>query len=149
MAYINTSPFFVLNGDVLLTNFSLSEMVRRFHRSMAGLLLSVRIADIRPYGEIVSDSDGKVTAFREKQPVCRAGYINSGVYLFSEAITQTFPKDQERFSIERDVFPKVRDLYALESEANWIDIGVSERLASARSHFRKGALDESRHFPSV
>ena len=149
MAYINTSPFFVLNGDVLLTNFSPYEMVRRFHRSMAGLLLSVRVADIRPYGEIVSDSDGKVTAFREKQPLCRAGYINSGVYLFSEVITQKFPKDREHFSIERDVFPNVRDLYTLASEANWIDMGVPERLAFARAHFRNGAFDESRHFPSV
>ena len=28
MKYIHTSPFFVLNGDVLLSNFSLQEMLR-------------------------------------------------------------------------------------------------------------------------
>ena len=140
MAYINTSPFFVLNGDVLLANFSLFEMLGRFHRGMAGLLLSVGVSDIRPYGEIVSDSHGKVAAFREKQSVCRAGYINSGVYLFSKSITQAFPKDRKCFSIERDVFPNVQDLYTLKSMANWIDIGVPKRLAYAKKHFQNGVF---------
>ena len=54
MRHIHTSPFFVLNGDVLLSDFSLQEMLRRFHEQLTGLLLSVRVDDIRPYGEIVS-----------------------------------------------------------------------------------------------
>ena len=66
MKQINTSPFFVLNGDILLADFSLREMLDRLHPSMAGVLLSVHVPDIRPYGEIVSDSDGKILAFREK-----------------------------------------------------------------------------------
>lgn len=140
MKYIHTSPFFVLNGDILLSDFSLQEMLRRFHEQMTGLLLSVRVEDMRPYGEIVSDSNGKITAFREKQSTCRAGYINGGVYLFNEKIAEAFPKQQAVFSIERDVFPSVPNLYALETDAHWIDIGVSERLAYARQHFQNGVL---------
>lgn len=140
MKHVNTSPFFVLNGDVLLANFSPRQMLDRFRQGMSGLLLSVRVSDIQPYGEIVSDSDGKVTDFREKLSVCRPGYINSGVYLFDKTLVDAFPKDQERFSIERDVFPNVPDLYTLESEANWIDIGVPERLSFARRHFQNGTL---------
>ena len=140
MKYIHASPFFVLNGDVLLSDFSLQEMLKRFQEQMTGLLLSVHVNDIRPYGEIVSDSHGKITAFREKQSTCRAGYINGGVYLFNQAIADAFPKQQEAFSIERDVFPSVPNLYALETDANWIDIGVPERLAYARQHFQNGVL---------
>ena len=86
-------------------------MLARFNEDMAGVLLSVHVPDIRPYGEIVSDSDGKIQAFREKQPIHRAGYINGGVYLFNETIADAFPKGQETFSMERDVFPSVSNLY--------------------------------------
>lgn len=140
MAYIRKSPFFVLNGDVLLSNFSLCEMLAGFHQGMVGLLMSVRVDDIRPYGEIVSDNDERVTAFREKQSVCREGYINSGVYLFNETISGAFPRDRDNFSIERDVFPNVSNLYALQTDVDWIDIGVPERLAYARRHFQNGVL---------
>ena len=135
MKQIDASPFFVLNGDILLADFSLREMLDRFHPSMAGVLLSVHVPDIRPYGEIVFNSDGKILAFREKQSTCRAGYINSGVYLFNETIAGAFPKGQETFSMERDVFPSVSNLYTLQTDASWIDIGVPERLDSARKHF--------------
>ena len=141
MRCITTSPFFVLNGDILLATFSLQRMLSNFYPDMAGLLLSIRVSDTRPYGEIVSDSDGKITTFREKQPTCRAGYINSGVYLFNQTIAEAFPTEQDSFSIERDVFPKIRDLYTLQvSDADWIDIGVPERLAYAREHFQNGGF---------
>ena len=136
MQQINTSPFFVLNGDILIANFSLREMLVRFQQGMAGVLLSVYVPDIRPYGEIVSDGAGKIQAFREKQSTCRDGYINGGVYLFDQSIAEAFPSDRENFSMERDVFPSVSNLYALETDADWIDIGVPERLAHARRHFR-------------
>ena len=135
MKQIDTSPFFVLNGDILIAGFSLRDMLDRFHQGMAGVLLSVHVPDIRPYGEIVSDSDGKIQAFREKQSTCRAGYVNGGVYLFDQGIADAFPKGQETFSMERDVFPVVSNLYALQTDADWIDIGVPERLAYAREHF--------------
>ena len=135
MKQINTSPFFVLNGDILIADFSFREMLARFNEDMAGVLMSVHVPDIRPYGEIVSDCDGKIQAFREKQSTCSAGYINGGVYLFNETIADTFPNGQETFSMERDVFPSVSNLYALQTDASWIDIGVPERLDYARKYF--------------
>ena len=136
MQYITTYPFFVLNGDVLLDNFSLREMLNYFRRDMTGMLPSVYVDDMRPYGQIVSDRNGKIITFCEKQLTYSAGYINGGVYLFDETIADTFPKDRDSFSVERDVFPYVSDLWTLRTEASWIDIGVPERLAYARQHFR-------------
>ena len=135
MQQIRTSPFFVLNGDILLAGFSLREMLDRFQQGMAGVLLSVHVPDIRPYGEIVFDCDGRIQAFREKQPIHRSGYVNGAVYLFDRSIAETFPKGQETFSMEREVFPIVSNLYALQTAASWIDIGVPERLDYARTHF--------------
>ena len=137
MRQIDTSPFFVLNGDILIANFSLREMLVRFDPGMAGVLLSVHVPDTRSYGEIVSDGEGKIQAFREKQSTHRAGYINSGVYLFDRSIAEAFPSDQENFSMERDVFPFVSHLYTLQTDADWIDIGVPERLAEARKYFSR------------
>ena len=135
MKQVDTSPFFVLNGDILFANFSLREMLAQFRKGMMGVLLSVHVPDIRPYGEIVSDSDGKIQAFREKQPIYRPGYVNGAIYLFDQSIANAFPKGQEVFSLERDIFPFVSHLYALQTDADWIDIGVPERLAYAREHF--------------
>jgi len=133
LEHISLSPFFVLNGDVLL-HFSASRMLNRLEPEMDGILLSVWVKDISTYGEIVSDDQNKITEFREKPPAPRAGYINGGVYLFSQSISNYFP-DREVFSIERDVFPYVRHLYVFPSEINWIDVGVPERLVYARKHF--------------
>lgn len=135
MGQIRTSPFFVLNGDILLADFSFREMLDHFQQDMVGVLLSVHVPDIRPYGEIVSDDRGKIQEFREKQSTYRAGYVNGGVYLFAQGIADAFPKGQETFSMERDVFPVVSNLYALQTDADWIDIGVPERLAYARKRF--------------
>lgn len=140
MEYVSSFPFFVLNGDILLSDFSLRDMLCTFHRGMSGLLLSVRVDDIRPYGEIVSDKERKVTAFREKQLSYRSGYINGGVYLFSHTIVDVFPEAPDSFSIEQDVFPNLQNLYTLQTNADWIDIGVPDRLAYARAHFQNGDL---------
>lgn len=140
MKQIRMSPFFVLNGDILIADFSLRAMLDQFQQGMIGLLLSVHVDDVRSYGQIVSDDEGRIIAFSEKQMTCSAGYINGGVYLFDEMIVEAFPRDRDSFSIEQDVFPHVSNLWALRTDVNWIDIGVPERLAYARRHFRSGGF---------
>lgn len=132
--YISTSPFFVLNGDILIKDFSLSNMSRDFRSEMEGLLLGVYTENISSYGEIVSDEGGRVTSFQEKRATKRSGYANGAIYLLSQSITNYFP-DRDVFSIERDVFPHVPNLYVLNTKIDWIDIGEPERLEHARRHF--------------
>ena len=72
-------------------------MLDHFHADMTGLLLSVYVNDIRPYGEIVADTDDNILTFREKQLTCSAGYINAGVYLFDQTIAEAFLKDADSF----------------------------------------------------
>lgn len=57
-----------------------------------------------------------------------------------EMIVEAFPRGRDSFSIEQDVFPHVSNLWALRTDVNWIDIGVPERLAYARRHFRNGGF---------
>lgn len=134
MQYIQSSPFFVLNGDVLWRDFSLSEMTSTFREDMAGLLLSVWVDDTRPYGEILSSDTGQITAFLEKPTMYQSGYINAGIYLFNSEIAQAFP-NRDVFSLSYDVLPKLKSLYVLKANTNWIDIGSPERLQAAQQLF--------------
>ena len=134
MRYIQSSPFFVLNGDVLWRDFSLNEMVSTFREDMAGLLLSVWVDDSRPYGEIISSDTGQITTFLEKPTAYQSGYINAGVYLFNSKIAQAFP-DSDLFSLSYDVLPKLENLHVLKTDADWIDIGSPERLQAAQQLF--------------
>lgn len=134
MQYVHSSPFFVLNGDVLWRDFSLNEMVSTFQEDMAGLLLSVWVDDTRPYGEIISSGTGQITAFLEKPIVLQSGYINAGVYLFNSKIARSFP-ESEVFSLSYDVLPKLENLHVLKTDADWVDIGSPERLQAAQELF--------------
>jgi len=134
MRYIHSSPFFVLNGDVLWRNFSLTEMVSVFQEDMTGLVLAVWVDDTRPYGEITASDTGRVTGFLEKPTPHRSGYINAGVYLFNTSIAHAFPK-HDVFSLSYDVLPKLENLYVLKTNTPWIDIGTPERLQAAEQLF--------------
>ena len=134
MRYIYSSPFFVLNGDVLWRDLSLTEMVSTFREGMAGLLMAVWVDDTRPYGEIISSNTGQITTFLEKPTTLQSGYINAGVYLFNSRIVDGFPK-RDVFSLSYEVLPKLENLYAFKTDIDWIDIGSPERLQEAQRLF--------------
>ena len=131
---VHDYPVFVLHGDILLKNISLTDMLSRLRPEMDGLLLGISVPDLTSYGEIVADTQGRITEFREKQQVARPGCANGAVFLFNRSIVNAFPQ-KDVFSIERDVFPYLSELYVHSVETEWIDIGVPERLEYARKHF--------------
>lgn len=131
---IQEFPVFVLHGDILLKDISLFEMRKLLRPNMDGLILGISVTDLSSYGEIVSDTDGRITEFKEKQGIAKPGIANAAVFLFNRSISGAFP-DEEVFSIERDVFPNLTQLYVHIVDVEWIDIGVPERLEFARSHF--------------
>lgn len=132
--FVDNFPVFVLHGDILLKDISLSDMLACLRPEMDGLLLGISVPDLTSYGEIVADPQGRIIEFREKQQVARPGCANGAVFLFNRSIVNAFPQ-KEVFSIERDVFPYLSQLYVHKVETEWIDIGVPERLEYARKHF--------------
>lgn len=134
LRFVDDFPLFVLHGDILLKGISLRDMFTELRPEMDGLLLGVYVPDLTSYGEIVADSEGHITAFKEKQQKSRPGIANAAVFLFNRSITKYFPQKQV-FSIEREVFPYAKDLYVHNVSTEWIDIGVPERLEYARKYF--------------
>ena len=132
--YVRSFPVFVLHGDILLRNIDLTDMLARLRPEMEAVVLGISVEDLRSYGEIVADAQGRITEFREKQQEARPGCANGAVFLFNRAIVDAFPKS-DTFSIEHDVFPHLTQFYVHTVETDWIDIGVPERLEYARQHF--------------
>ena len=129
---------FVMNGDTFFgVDFA---AMQRFHRSSGATatLALKKMQDFDRYGEVVCDPDGRIAAFREKQP-CREGLINGGVYLLQRHALQDMP---EKFSLEKDFFTPLAAQGALagfRSEGYFIDIGIPADYARAQQDFATGA----------
>ncbi len=141
MDYITSEPFFALNGDILTKGVNLCDMLyyydeiqNKINNKMDGLVLSTFVDDVSDFGEIISRPNGKILKFKEKQKQTKAGYINGGIYLFNQSICNYFP-DQDTFSLEFDIFPKIKELYSFQTQANLIDIGVPDRLEFAQKNY--------------
>jgi mannose-1-phosphate guanylyltransferase len=140
-----TGPFFVLNGDIL-TSLDLRGM-RQYHHEKGGIgtLHLIRVDDPSPFGCVVHDENGRVTAFVEKPPKDEAPTheINAGTYLLEREILDLIPPDQN-VSIERVTFPeaiaKGMQLFAYTTDDYWLDVGRPEQYLAAHRDVLSGAM---------
>lgn len=128
--------FVVVNGDVL-TDSDLTELVT-FHRDRgAEATISLTpVEDASSFGVVVTDQQGRVEAFIEKPPREEAptNLINAGTYVLEPTVLARIPSDR-RVSVERETFPALVEagtLYALASDAYWLDTGTPD--AYLRAH---------------
>jgi mannose-1-phosphate guanylyltransferase len=119
--------FVVVNSDVL-TDMDFSALVA-FHAS-TGALTTIGLTPVEDpsrFGVVVTDSDGRVTAFIEKPAAGTAptNLINAGIYVMEPGALDVIDRTR-RVSVEREVFPTMVDngtLYAAAGDGYWIDIG--------------------------
>jgi NDP-sugar pyrophosphorylase family protein len=128
----------VCNGDVL-TTLDLGALVA-FHdaRGAEATICLTRVADPSAFGVVPTRDDGEVVAFVEKPPKGRAptNWINAGTYVLEPALLERIP-ERLTVSIERETFPRMlqepRRMYAMASDAYWIDIGTPEKYLQAHA----------------
>lgn len=120
--------FLVVNGDVL-TDLDVTAFVA-FHetRGAEGTISLHRVADPSRYGVVLTDADGRVSAFVEKPPPGEAAsdLINAGTYVLEPSVIDRIPA-RRRVSVERETFPAMAadgSLYALDDACYWIDTGT-------------------------
>lgn len=128
-------PVIILNGDIL-TAIDLSDMAKYLRHRADGIILGAKVEDAASLGTLYYDKRYHLQQFKEKEGLHQPGYINGGVYLFNSQAKKYFPS-LKSFSIEYDVFPKMKDLDVYESDKPWVDIGVPERLEWARNHWQE------------
>lgn len=125
--------FLVMNGD------SIQEMDFRhlldFHRNHSGLVSMVvrQVPNADRYGTVHLDPGGRVRRILEKTGKASPGLVNSGVYVFRQAILDMIADGAS--SLEMDVFPRLLDqgVYAVEQRGEFIDIGTPEDYARAQA----------------
>jgi mannose-1-phosphate guanylyltransferase len=105
----------------------------------------IRVADPSPFGCVMHDEDGRITAFVEKPPKDEAptNEINAGTYLLAREILEFIPAGRA-VSIERETFPQViaagKALYAFTTDDYWIDVGRPEQYLAAHRDVLSGAM---------
>jgi mannose-1-phosphate guanylyltransferase len=135
----------VCNGDVL-TDLDLDQLVS-FHaeRGAQATIALTRVADPSAFGVVPTREDGEVVAFVEKPPKGQAptSWINAGTYVLEPEVFERIPP---RFavSIERETFPRMLEepglLFAMQSDAYWLDIGTPQKYLEAQLDVAAGRL---------
>jgi mannose-1-phosphate guanylyltransferase len=137
-----SETFVVVNGDVL-TDLDISALVdfHRRRRAMATIALTP-VEDPSRFGVVPTAPDGTVEAFVEKPAPSEAptNYVNAGTYVLEPEVLARIPTGR-KVSIERETFPAlVADgtLFALPSDAYWLDAGTPEAYLRANADLLKG-----------
>ncbi|MGE0879759.1 MAG: sugar phosphate nucleotidyltransferase [Acidimicrobiia bacterium] len=127
--------FAVLNGDVL-TSLDLSKLIA-FHRAAnaEATLHLTPVDDPSAFGVVVTTPEGRVTTFVEKPPRDEApsNTISAGSYVLEPSVLERIPRGR-KFSIERDVFPKIvadHRLFAMVTDDYWVDTGKPDTYLQA------------------
>jgi mannose-1-phosphate guanylyltransferase len=136
--------FFMLNGD-LLCDTDLTAQLRRHEETGARVTLSlIAVDDPSAYGLVRQGEDGSVTEFVEKPRLDEidTNLVNAGAYIVEREVLEDMPSAGTRFSIERDVFPRLvqRGLYGYEASGYWLDIGTPDRYRQATFDILNGEV---------
>jgi mannose-1-phosphate guanylyltransferase len=135
----------VCNGDVL-TDLDLGALLR-FHieRDAAATIALTQVGDPSAFGVVPTRPDGEVIAFVEKPPRGQApsNWINAGTYVLEPEVIDSIPS-RLTVSIERETFPRMLEtrgrLYAMRSDAYWLDIGTPQKYLQAQLDVARGRL---------
>ncbi len=133
-------PFMVLNGDIL-SDINFKSFHARFKQRPEENIMAVHhTPDARSYG-IIKKRGGRVAEFLEKPFDPIPGHINAGFYVLSPETLKNIK--EKRFSIEKDVFPKIAAQGKLGyyiHKGFWTDAGTEERLKEAKARLKDGIL---------
>jgi mannose-1-phosphate guanylyltransferase len=120
----------VLCADALIDlDITAALAEHRSKQAMASVVaLQVPREEVQSYGMVVSDAQGRITAFQEKPlPVdARSTLASTGIYIFEPEVLDLVPPDVV-YDIGSQLFPAMvaeqRPFYVQSQAFNWIDIG--------------------------
>jgi len=148
-----SDTFLVLNGDVL-TDFDATALLAFHHsRPAEASIALIPVTDPSRFGVVPTDDNGRVTAFIEKPLAGTAptNLINAGIYVLGTSVLDRIPSGR-RVSIERETFPELVEagiLYALASDAYWLDTGTPQQYLQAQLDILCGRRLSSPSAPEV
>lgn len=135
LQHCSSSHVTILNGDTL---FRIDhDRLRHFAALHAASLAMVlrQVADAGRYGTVLTDPDGRITAFLEKDAAASAGAINGGIYRIERSLLDAYTPGTP-FSLEHDFLPRHlagQRFFAYTDNAYFIDIGIPDDYRRAQS----------------
>ena len=142
---LGDETFVAFNGDVL-TDVDLGRVLD-FHvdRGAKATVLLTPVDDPSAYGVVPTDENGLVRGFIEKPPPGEAptNLINAGVYVMEPEILKRIPEGTV-WSSEHSLFPELveaEELYAVGSDAYWMDIGTPQKYLQANMDAVEGRYE--------
>lgn len=127
----------VINGDTFFP-VDLSALCDHAVEKNADIVIAAkRLQKFDRYGSIVTDEEGKVVAFKEKE-FSEEGIINGGIYVLKRERLPEVMND--KCSFERDVLEShlcELNIYAKTCEEYFIDIGIEQDYNIAQKYFQE------------
>jgi D-glycero-alpha-D-manno-heptose 1-phosphate guanylyltransferase len=124
---------FIINGDTYFTP-NLSDMENVSLHSSAEIVIAIKkMSEPERYGFVITNEEGRISEFREKQKDSGNGWINGGIYLINRNLMDGF--QLQKFSIENDVFKLLcasLNIQSFKSDSYFLDIGIPEDYKRAQ-----------------
>lgn len=132
--FTSLDEIFVLNGDTYFVP-DLMKMTQQHTEYSADITIAVKqVPDASRYGKVITDPDGRITEFMEKQPDAGTGWINGGIYMLNRKIIDSI--EVQKFSLEHEIFRKQCSnfrMHAFRTDAFFLDIGIPADLEKAQT----------------
>lgn len=129
----DSSPFFVLNSDVICEYPF--KVLADFHKAHGGkgTIVATKVDEPSKYGVIVHDiaTPNLIDRFVEKPVEFVGNRINAGLYILSPEVIDMI--DLKPTSIEKETFPVLveqKQLYSFDLEGYWMDVGQPKDFLS-------------------
>ena len=133
--FIGNETFMLTYGDGL-ANINLKSLLS-FHKKHGKLATMTAVTQPGRYGSIKLSDDGTVLSFQEKPKLPSSGFINAGIYVFSQQLLADV-KNLQMGSLEQDVLQKlpIGKLNVFSGKFDFLDIGTPEDYVRAQIFFR-------------
>lgn len=120
----------VLCGDAIVDLDIAAALAEHKAKGALASVVTVNVPreQVKNYGVVVSDADGRVVSFQEKPSPeeAKSTLASTGIYIFEPEVIDMIPRGCE-FDIGSQLFPMLVEkgvpFYAQRHEFNWIDIG--------------------------
>lgn len=136
--------FIVLSSDAL-TDINLKRLIEYHKRkkALATVALS-EVADVREFGVVIQDADGRITGFQEK-PAPEAALsrlANTGIYVFEPEVLDLIPDGPYDFG--RQLFPRLVEeraaIFGYRTVGYWNDVGGLDKYVQSNYDAMSGAV---------
>jgi NDP-sugar pyrophosphorylase family protein len=117
-------PFLAMNGDII-TNLNVANLVATHNQNGGIATIALKEFGVKiPYGHVVVNKEGTVTAFEEKPTL--SYMANAGVYVLEQRVMESIPQGRA-CSLETEIFPsliaKGELINSYYESAYWADVG--------------------------